>query len=261
MKLPFVSCICMTRNRRVLLRRAIHYFQRARQNYAGPTELVIVDGSTEPNPEGRYFKYLHCPEPDWQGLSETRIGHWTNVACEAAQGQIILKWDDDDWHHPSRIDRYVSALASLDEGVAFVSSIYWYHMLERSACIGHGAGGGTMGFRKETWQKGHFVEKGVEDTTFCAEHKARGIPFLDLRDPTLYIYVRHRGNTSPNTSYHFGQSETDKCRELFRVYGDLGFYDEISELLPMPLWNHPNAPGSKMHVMNPLQASWARHFR
>lgn len=262
MGLPMVSCICITRNRRFYLRRAVKYFQRASELYDGPSELVVVDGSPEPNQEWvSSSRYIHLPEPPKKTVEETRIGHYTNVACDKSQGDIIVKWDDDDWHASTRIMNQVKALHPFDEAIAFAAGIYWYHLLEKMACRGHGAGGGTLAFHKKVWKDNPFVERGVEDTPFCHQNQVRGVPFVDMTGIPYYIYIRHPGNTSPNTSYGFTQKDTDECRAILANTGDLEFYDEISEILPLSPWNHPNAPGSKVHVMNPLMQTWARHHR
>jgi hypothetical protein len=261
MKLPTVTCICITRERRFLLRRAVHYFERAARRYPGFSELVIVDGSDEKNPEYPGHRYVHLPEPPHDTMYETRIGAYTNVACQMAQGDIVIKWDDDDWQHPDRIRRQVATIAAYDDALTFTSLLFWYHLSHRMASVGHGAGGGTLAFHRSAWLQNPFPDKGVEDTPFCAEHQKRGWPFLDAKDPLYYIYVRHRANTSGCTSPDFQEEATALCRRTFEEFGDMAFYDEMTQILSYQPWNNPNAQHVRMARMTPLERVWARHQR
>lgn len=273
MTLPFVSCICVTRNRRFFLRRAVEYFRRARAVYPGKTELVIVDGSAEPNRDynGAAF-YVHLPDGCSTmrivaGSPELAIGHHHNVACDKAQGDVIIKWDDDDWQSPNRIVRQAELLAEADDAIGYSSAFWWYHMIDRKACKAYswaqqwGTTGGILAFHKSAWRHIPFPDRGVEDEPFCRMHKEAGTLMLDARDPTLFMYMRHTQNGSPLINYTFTDEDTAGARALLSEYDDLNFYDELSELLPFQLWNHPNAPGSKMHAINPLQQLYLRHFR
>jgi hypothetical protein len=266
--LPTVSCICVTRHRRLFLRQAYKYFVRAAKEYAGPTEFVIADGSEEPNSffQGNSW-YVH--EPEWtrdRTGSLDRIGYYHNLACERAGGDVIIKWDDDDWQSLWRIDKQARAVMSVDEGVAMSSKFFWYHLAEKRACrsrtwdTGEGTGGGILAFSRSVWKANPFPDRGVEDDVFCAEHKARGTEFVDTKDPTLFVYMRHNQNGSSLTNYAYTDDDTEEVRELMGY--DVNFYDELGEVLPQQPWCHPNnAPGSKVHVMNPIQQLWARHHR
>jgi Glycosyl transferase family 2 len=267
-KWPSVTCICITRNRRVFMRRAIYYFARSATAYGfmNDAELIILDGSKErqdvlPTLDDTGVRYFHRPG----SFMQAGIAH--NECCEWAKGDIIIQWDDDDWQHPDRITRQVQTLLQTPgDGFAYTSRYYWYHLQQGQAVKakswegGEGSTGATFAYWRETWKKTPFQDVGVgEDTFFQVDLRARGCPMLDAKDPELLVYVRHNQNGSALTNYRFSEEDTKGCRKL--MGSDLDFYDGIGELMPVANWNHPNAPGSKMHIMSPLQQQWAKHFR
>jgi glycosyl transferase family 2 len=264
MNWPSVSCICITRNRRIFLRKAIDYFWRSRRLYPGDSQLLILDGSSEHFRDWidwPYVLYLHEPS------SVMQAGEAHNRLCELAKGDIILQWDDDDWQHPMRIARQVNTLLQAPgDSFAFTSRYYWYHLQQKQACKakswmgGEGSTGATFAYWKETWKKTPFRDIPIgEDVPFQRDLLDRGCPMLDSKEDDLVVYIRHNQNASYLTNYQWNEEDTQAARKVMSA--DLDFYDGIGELLPVANWNHPNAPGSKVHVMNPLQQVWARHHR
>ena len=273
MSWPTVSCICITRNRRIFLRQAIQYFIKAARQYPGIAQLGILDGSEEkPRLPAAHYAWYHN---DYYGNlisyfhepSYLRAGLAHNMACEHWPGDIIIQWDDDDWQSPMRILRQVQTLLEAPgDAFAYTSCYYWYHLQQRQACKakswegGEGSTGATFAYWRETWKKTPFEDIPVgEDVPFQRALQERGCPMLDAKDPSLLVYVRHNQNGSALTNYAWNENDTREARRL--MGGDVDFYDGIGELLPVANWNHPNAPGSKMHVMNPLQQAWSRHFK
>jgi glycosyltransferase involved in cell wall biosynthesis len=265
MKWPTVSCICITRNRRLLLRQAFGSFLRSAQPYLGSyPQLVIVDGSDQPRPSlfsSWNVDYHHRPS----SILQAGLAH--NEACEIATGDIVIQWDDDDWQSPHRIARQVEALmTSPGDGLAFSSRYYHYHLEQRLAVKskswlgGEGSTGALFAYWKDTWRKTPFDDVPVgEDIPFQAALRTRGCPMLDMKDPELVVYVRHNQNGSAMTQYQWDPVDTADARAL--MGNDVDFYDGLGELMPVANWNHPNAPGSKAHVMSPIQQQWMRHYR
>lgn len=267
MTLPLVSCICPTKNRRIFLRRALEYYHRAARLYeqaGGDTEFVIVDGSAEIS-SYPVDRYIYQPTGVVEAPSVARTGEARNTACEATRGDIILHWDDDDWQHPERILRQVRSLLTVPGGLTYSSSFYWYHVASRRACPSGtwDIGGGTMGaiaaYWREAWQKCPFPNGGGEDVVFMREHVELGTPVVDSMDPELVVYMRHAVNYSALTHYTWTDKATSAAREL--MGGDVDFYDELAEISQGFSWNSPNAPGSKVRAVTPLQALYLRHFR
>jgi glycosyltransferase involved in cell wall biosynthesis len=246
----------------MMLARAIQYFKRS--DYPGKVELIVLDGSDQVHRIGGIYPGLYYHKPT--SILQAGIAH--NEACELTKGDIVVQWDDDDWQHPSRIRKQVEVLLTHpDDAMCFTSRYYWYHLEQARACKakswlgGEGSTGATFAYWKETWKKTPFVDIPVgEDIPFQASLSQRGCPMLDAKDHELLVYMRHNQNGSALTNYQWNPEDSQAARELIGP-NDLDFYDGLGELMPVANWNHPNAPGSKMHVMNPMQQLWARHFR
>lgn len=236
-------------------------------------ELVIVDGSAQSNAGmldtvtdlkgDRIAKYMngraqclhyhHFPSKE-----HSRTGWFHNEAISRARGSIIVQWDDDDWHDGWRILKQVKTLQEASEGaIAFTSRFYWYHIQEKQACFARTwhQGGGTVGamlaYHRKVWEKVPFrdVPQG-EDNYFWQDHQKNGTMFLDARDPSFCVYMRHNKNGSPLIERDYHDAHTVETRMLLDDAGDLEFYDELSELLPLDPWNRPRA------VVSPYQQPW-----
>ncbi|HEY3240461.1 MAG TPA: glycosyltransferase family 2 protein, partial [Acidimicrobiia bacterium] len=106
---PKVSVVIATRERPVLLRRAV---QRVLdQSYAGPIELVIVFDQSEPQPihvevpAGRHIRVITNHRSP--GLAGAR-----NSGVLATTGELVAFCDDDDEWLPEKLERQVAALAA-----------------------------------------------------------------------------------------------------------------------------------------------------
>jgi len=242
---PLVSCICITQNRRLFLHQAIQYFFRAQHFCQLDCELIILDGSAQLNEEVATdaasewddVHYFHLPT-----TAHTRMGEFHNRACQLSRGEIIMKWDDDDWYAADRIDKQVKNLKDYrSNGMAllFTSQYYGYHLAEkkafRSRCWNvslSGTMGGILAFHRTVWEQVPFqdVEQG-EDAVFFEDCKKAEITMLDSVDPSLYVYIRHNQNASAHSNNLFEDHTTITVRNLLQE--DIDFYDELSEILPL----------------------------
>jgi glycosyltransferase involved in cell wall biosynthesis len=108
--LPKVSVVIATRERPVLLHRAIRRVME--QTYAGEIELVIVFDQSEPHPieveipAGRTLTVIRNTERS-PGLAGAR-----NTGVLATSGQYVAFCDDDDEWLPEKLTRQVAALAA-----------------------------------------------------------------------------------------------------------------------------------------------------
>lgn len=253
MRTPDVTCICLTKNRRIFLRRAVEYFERAAERAAARgyvAELVIVDGSEHPEPVRSPAAYavrsIHLP------TDRPNPGAAHNAAVEAAAGRYVIQWDDDDWQSPNRIVRQVTHLEAMGpgaRGIALTGRFYWYALAVRRGSrsnawwtTARAAPGCTLAYHRATWERIPFREvNDGEDGYFLEDHYAAGTPIFDAQDPELVVYVRHNVNGSPLLATLNGH-EDDATKEVRAIFGsDLAWYDEISEILPVLPGREPRA--------------------
>lgn len=193
---PRISAIMPTANRRRFVPGAIAAFLAQGR---GDAELVILDDGADPvadlvpaDPRIRYFR-------------ETRrraLGDKRNRLCELARGEILLHWDDDDWHAPDRIARQVGAIDAHGADICGLARVifladdgesawdYVYRGRERWVC------GGSMAYRRAFWERHRFPAlRSGEDTRWVFSAAAASVHVMDSTD--IFVARIHAGNTSP----------------------------------------------------------------
>jgi glycosyltransferase involved in cell wall biosynthesis len=196
-----VSCIMPTYNRRDFVSQSIRYFQK--QDYP-LRELIIVDDGTQPVadlvPKEQRIRYIRLP-------ARVSIGEKRNVACEAAKGDLIILWDDDDWYGPQRISRQVTPLlegrfdlTALGTSPFFnlTTGEFWMcedRLLER--IFPKGVISATLAFWKVLWgTHARFPHTSLgEDADFLKILLGRGARLGKIQNEDLFVYVRHQSNT------------------------------------------------------------------
>ena len=156
---PRLSAIIPTADRRRFIPAAIAQFLAQNRDDA---ELVILDDGTDAiadlipgDPRIRYHR------EDIRRI----IGDKRNRLCQLARGEIIVHWDDDDWHAPDRLARQLAAfdqsganIAGLDR-IAFLAddgSAAWdYHWQGK----GRWVYGASLAYRRRWWENHPFPDR------------------------------------------------------------------------------------------------------
>jgi glycosyltransferase involved in cell wall biosynthesis len=231
---PLVSCIMPTCDRRDFVSQAIGYFLR--QDYPD-RELILLDDGAQPvgdlAPEDARIKYVRLDE-------KLTLGAKRNRACELANGEVIVHWDDDDWYPPRRLSVQVQAMVASRADMCGTSRLLFYEpSTDRSWEYSYSAPGATwvsgssLAYWKSFWQGNRFDNIQVgEDSRFVLEGPSRTV--CDLNDPTLCVATVHGGNTCPRqTSGSFWRIEQSaRVREV--LGDDFHFYGGM--------FNPPNLP-------------------
>ena len=222
---PLVSCVMPTRNRRPFVAQALEYFLR--QDYEHRELVVLDDGDDRvadlmpPDPRVRYV-----PLDVRLVLGEKR-----NRACELARGEIIVHWDDDDWHARHRLayqleelDRHGAALCGTPKILYFEPAARRGWLYESPRTQRRWISG--LCYRKSLWHENQFAHVQVgEDTRFVSSSRI-GTPLL-LPEHRFFVGVVHGGNTSPKLTT--GSSwRARPLDEIESVLGeDLAFYRSL----------------------------------
>jgi hypothetical protein len=193
---PQVSCIMPTADRRAFVPRAVRHFLDQRWPAA---ELIVVDDGARPVddliPVSDRVRYLRL-------AARRSIGHKRNLACEAATGDVVIHWDDDDWMAPTWIATQVAALSATGADVTGLCRPYFHHAARRLAYryeYPRGARpwvhGGTLCYTRALWRANPFpdVSHG-EDLRFQWSPVAKTIVAHDGFGE--YVAGLHDGNTS-----------------------------------------------------------------
>lgn len=195
-KLPKVSCLTVTANRKHLMKRAVQCFQN--QTY-GNKELVIIDDGKQdldglltalPSHEVSYVKLENKPE--------NTLGKLRNRSLEEASGDFLVQWDDDDWYHPERIKIQVNKLMEGYDACCLSGSLM--HLDEEpymhNPYIGYlpkGIPGSIMHRADSDIRYPH--TRRAEDTVYLDKWMERR--YLQLPDQYSHLFIRcyHGSNT------------------------------------------------------------------
>ncbi len=225
---PLVSCLMPTTSaRRIFLPQAIRYFLR--QDYPTKELLIVDDGSESVRglvPESDLVRYVHLP-------SQRSLGAKRNRACELASGEILVHWDDDDWHAPHRLSYQVDHLREDGIELCGLARMWFYdpraNRLWQYVYPPGGKkwlAGGSLCFTRELWQRHPFPTVNIgEDNRFVAavpDNQIRALEDLDF-----YVALIHPDNTSKKQTsgrrWQTGQS--DKLQEIMGA--DHAFYTRL----------------------------------
>jgi O-antigen biosynthesis protein len=198
---PLVSCIMPTRGRPDFAQQAVRYFQR--QDYPN-TELVIIEDGPP--------TLAACLPPDPRirliaSGARGSIGALRNLACQQARGEIVVQWDDDDWHGPARISRQAAGIldgqadiTALRDAVVFDLERWQFWrfsaLLHRRMFV-RDVHGGTLAFRRWVWERlARYPDRSLaEDAIFLDQAVRRGAQLRAQDAAGLFLYLRHSSNS------------------------------------------------------------------
>lgn len=193
---PSVSVITPTYNRRLFLPMLIHLYQL--QTYPKDLlELIILDDSPESNEDlipknDKTIKYYYQKE-------KLTLGDKRNKLNELAKGDVIICFDDDDYHFPERIAYSVSCLNSQKTLIVGSSKINVYYVdIKEMHQYGpfsstHGTNG-TFAYRKEYLKHHqHDPTKNAQEEPSFTNNFSEKMSQLDP-DKTI-VCMSHSSNT------------------------------------------------------------------
>ncbi len=187
---PLVTCLLLTRSRRPWLPYALRCAQR--QTYSPKEILVISDGEPIADLLPPGVRHLHLP-------GHPTIGRKRNVGCEAARGDLVAHFDDDDYSAPGRLVDQVQRLQAAGVSVTGYRTMRFTD--GRSWWLYHGptdyAIGTSLLYRRDWWRENRFPEEQIgEDNHLVSRARAqRQIVVADAG--SLMFATIHNGNTSP----------------------------------------------------------------
>lgn len=118
---PRVTVVCPTYHRSSFLRRVVGSYLA--QTFDGGLEMIILDDSPERS------EFIDDPEFQDKGIryhhiSDRRLttGAKLNLMMQAARGEIIMEFDDDDYYSPQYVERMIEFLGDAD----FVTLSRWF---------------------------------------------------------------------------------------------------------------------------------------
>ncbi len=193
---PLISCLCVTRGKPVLLRRALNCF--ITQTYENK-ELIIVYEDDDALTADWLLKIndKNVKKVKVKKTAKINLGELRNIAINNATGQFVCQWDDDDWYHIGRLEYQFEVIKSTGAIGSIMTRWIVFDTTTQKAYLSN----------QRLWEGSILCEKSVikekmyenqkmgEDTAVINYlFASKKIAIID-NVPNLYIYVYHGMNT------------------------------------------------------------------
>jgi len=128
---PKISCLTVTLNRLVLLKEAIQCY--CRQTYQNRELIIVTDGTPRYQQAiNDYLRWLGRDDIRLVPVEKQSLGALRNISLDAATGEIVCQWDDDDLNHPQRLERQFEHLTAAKAHACCFTDQLQFFFAERS---------------------------------------------------------------------------------------------------------------------------------
>lgn len=195
--IPLVTALCLTKDRREWLPKAIDCFLL--QTYPSKELLIVADNPSDV--EGLIPEVVKddCTISTVSLVRPAVVGEKRNIGCRIAKGEYIAVWDDDDFSAPGRIEQQVAHLEASRKSVTgyramkFTDGKSWWQY--------RGWPGFAMAtslfFRKDWWVTHPFPMMQCGQDELFGTAALLGCQMAECDDLDLMYATIHPGNTSP----------------------------------------------------------------
>jgi glycosyltransferase involved in cell wall biosynthesis len=202
-----VSCLMPTADRPARARQAIQDFLN--QDYPERELIILDDGEpaiTAPrDPRVRLVRHTKRQILGWK--REALVG--------LAQGDVLVTWDDDDWHGPQRISVQLGPIREGKEGSVFggirsydeSSGTFW------ETPVAQWLAPGTLAFTRRYHGRGAYPDVDVgADSRFIKSRPRNLVAVIDGREH--YVMVRHDSHRTSHSYVGWRQLPSERVGEL-----------------------------------------------
>jgi glycosyltransferase involved in cell wall biosynthesis len=245
---PLISCICVTRGKPRLLRRAIRCFET--QTYPNRELIILYEDDDLPTAAflrdtsfGRQVRIIAIGATPKHSLGSLR-----NIAIAGATGNYICQWDDDDWYHIRRLELQFGTLAGSGRKATLLTRWLVFDDLGGNAYISN----------KRLWEGSILCDRAlIRQRKYVPVGRGEDTPVIDyLKDNHclhevensigIYIYVCHGSNTWHrahwehifNCSEKLPGASSEMIRDVLKGrYGNAEASGHIDRLLKLQEWH------------------------
>lgn len=195
---PKISCLCVTKGRPHFLQTAVRCFFS--QEYVNK-ELVVVFPHDDLATAG-LLASLGSSQVVARPMVQAGVSLGTirNFAIDAASGDYLCTWDDDDWHSPARLRYQHAALELSKKPASVLTRLLLFDVRTACAYLGYERlWENTVMFHRDSVCKAQIRfpdENLAEDYKFVNALIKANFLFPTL-EPTLYVYRLGQHNTCP----------------------------------------------------------------
>jgi glycosyltransferase involved in cell wall biosynthesis len=208
----------VTADRPEFVARAVKSFEQ--QTYSACELIVVDDGHADIRPilrassASKRIRHIRLERSD-----EVTLGDLRNISIDAADGEWLAQWDDDDWSHPMRVQVQLTHAQALEVGA---SALKWtlVHIdgshsvpVQFRADCGI-ATPGTILWRRSTTRYPS-LRKNEDGVFLRAVRRELGLAPLNETWAHLYVRVHHGGNTWDELHFRRKLTRTPAARLEF----------------------------------------------
>lgn len=164
-------------------------------------KLLILNHGVEPILDNAPCQPGMVQEVKIHRSNQMSLGEVRNLAFTLAESDYWITWDDDDWHHPTRMTAQFNTRKKAKKAASVLASYTTIDLATGRAFVrtsrGFRCGGccGTILFKHTSRRYPHLNRH--EDAQFAESFAAGGQLAVCADQPTLYLRTYHGGNSSP----------------------------------------------------------------
>ncbi|MCB0706623.1 MAG: glycosyltransferase [Saprospiraceae bacterium] len=231
---PLISCLTVTKDRIVLLKESIQCFLT--QSYPNKELIIVAMGDKMYHKAlESYIEKLEAPSLKliWAESEDYSLGKARNQSLQAASGDVICIWDDDDLYHPERLmSQYQHMIAQGAEGCCLTDflqffqkdqDLFWVDWKFQGNLQGHDAmlPGSLMAIKKSYFQYPETGDKAhIAEDNFLMDQIAKRIKIVGLDDcGYLYVYRYHSRNVHPENHHRRVGAYGNQTADFLKKHG------------------------------------------
>lgn len=216
-----------TAGREQFVPKAVEYFRR--QDYPRK-ELVVVDDGDVPVRNLLYGSgrvvYIRLHQ------RKQVVGVKRNHACDAANGDIIVHWDDDDWYAPDWISRQVKTLIDEQADICGLDKVFFYDPT-LSNCWQYvypeneqkWVYGATLAYWKKFWHSHRFGNMHIGEDNHFVWHSGGRVAAHSHHYGFMAIIHAHNTSRKETGNVRWVPTDNQLAHDLLR--NDLEHYRQI----------------------------------
>jgi glycosyltransferase involved in cell wall biosynthesis len=194
---PLISCLCLTRYKPDLLKRAVSCFEA--QAYPNK-ELIILyeddDSLTDEYVSKTTFQHS-VKTVKVRASRLNKLGELRNLAIDNASGAFICQWDDDDWYHSDRLSYQYDIIVNSGYSASIMTQWLIYNAIDETAYVSNSRlWEGSILCNKELIKQKKYDNLEAGEDTPVIDYLRMNDHICEIPDRVgLYIYMYHGKNT------------------------------------------------------------------
>lgn len=198
MNTPLISALCVTHKKPLMLKRVMDCFMN--QSYPNKQLVVVYEDHDKDTctllESGTWDDTVKLVRVSASPV-KLSLGELRNISIEAADGEYVCQWDDDDWYDPNRIAVQVEHIIATNRPACVLSQWVVFDAVNQKAYLSNiRLWEGSIMCKKEIIQQRLYAKIPKGEDTEVVDYLSNNDLLTVIHDmPELYIYIYHGTNT------------------------------------------------------------------